>query len=123
MIEKNKKSLIWQLGKILGFEENYIQRLEKEYQLGNEDVRYEIMDILWRYFFTLYDKLTWEKYNQFLSEIALGKRKLSSDLYQQAQDEIKEYFKKVLTGEIEDEQKIAQLRKKILEMVKKDINF
>ncbi|MFN4213130.1 MAG: hypothetical protein ACK4FL_04210 [Microgenomates group bacterium] len=114
----NKKSLIYQLGKILGFEEDYIAKLEEKYQNGNEDVRYEIMDILWKYFFKLYDKLTALKYAQFFKEVAQCKRKLSSTFYQEAQEEVKTYFQKILTGEIEDEEKIRQLRQKIAEFVK-----
>lgn len=113
-----KKSLIYQLGKILGFEESYIAKLEEEYQKANEDGRYEIMDVLWKYFFKLYDKLTALKYAQFFKEVAQGKRKLSPTMYQEAQDEIKTYFKKILTGEVEDKKKIEELRQKIAEFMK-----
>lgn len=113
-----QKSLIYQLGKILGFEEIYIQKLEEDYKKANEDSRYEIMDILWKYFFKLYDKLTALKYAQFFKEAAEGKRELSPTMYQEAQDEIKTYFKKILTGELEDEEKIEELRQKIAQLVK-----
>ncbi len=108
-----QKSLIYQLGKILGFEESYIQKLEAEYQKANDDGRYEIMDVLWKYFFKLYDKLTALKYAQFFKEVAQGKRQLTSTMYQEAQEEVKTYFQKILTGEAEDEEKIELLRKKI----------
>ena len=113
----NKKSLIYQLGKILGFDEGYIAKLEERYQNANEDGRYEIMDILWRYFFKLYDKLTGLKYAQFFKEAAEGKRKLTSSMYQEAQDEVKTYFQKILTGEAEDEKKIKELTEKIKKMM------
>ena len=114
----NKKSLIYQLGKILGFDDYYLQDLEEQYQKANERGKYEIMDVLWKNFFDLYERLTASKYGQFLKEVALGRRKLTSNMYQQAQEEVKTYFQKILTGELEDEEKLNQIREKISQLIR-----
>lgn len=107
------QKLIFQLGQIIGLDEEYLKELNEQYQKANKDKRYQIMEILWDGFFKLLKRLTAIKYQQYLAEVALGKRKLENDLYQQAQQEIKEYFLKILSGEAKDEKEIESLRKKI----------
>lgn len=113
----NNQNIINQIGKILGFSDDYIKKLNEDYNQASYDGKYEMLDILWKNFFELYNKLTELKYSKMLSEVAMGKRSLDSNLYQQAQDEVKMYFKKVLTGEVEDEWKIQELRQKIMALV------
>ena len=115
-------NLIFQLGKMIGLDNEYLNKINNEYQNANEDRRYQIMEILWKGFFELLNDITKIKYRQFLAEVALGKRKLESDLYQQAQQEAKNYLLKTLTGEIEDERKIEEIRKKISTFTKIPIN-
>lgn len=115
-------NLIFQLGKMIGLDNEYLNKINNEYQNANEDRRYQIMEILWKGFFELLNDITKIKYRQFLAEVALGKRKLESDLYQQAQQETKNYLLKTLTGEIEDELKIEEIRKKISTFTKIPIN-
>lgn len=107
------QSLIFQLGQMLGFDDGYLKKLHKDYQQSDEDQRYQIMEILWEGFLQLLNRLTALKYQQYLTEVAAGKRSLDSDLYQQAQAEVKQYLLKLLTGEIKDEQEIEALRQKI----------
>lgn len=109
-----KNNLIFDLGKIIGLDKDYLEKLNNEYQEADKDRRYQIMDILWKGVFRLLDDITKIKYRQLLEEVALGKRKLESDLYQQAYQEAKNYLFKILTGEIDDEQKIDEIRKKIM---------
>jgi len=113
-----KNNLIYQLGKMIGLEESYLDKLNLEYQTTTDERRYEIMDILWKNFFELIEKMTVIKYQQYLAEAALGKRALASDLYQQAEKEVKQYLYKTLTGEAEDEQKIEEIRRKIFSVLK-----
>lgn len=107
------KNLIFQLGQMIGLEENYLKKLNEEYLKANEDKRYQIMEILWDGFFRVLKRLTAIKYQQYLAEVAAGKRSLDSDLYQQAQQEVREYLLKILTGEAKDEKEIEALRQKI----------
>ncbi len=109
--------LIFQLGKMIGMNKDYLDKLYQEYQNASEDRRYQIMEILWKGFFKLLDDITELKFQQFIYEAALGKRKLTNDLYQQARQEAKEYLFKTLTGEIEDEKKIEEIRKKIYSLI------
>ncbi len=109
--------LIFQLGKMVGLDKSYLDKLYQEYLSADEDRRYQIMEILWDGFFKLLDKITELKFQQFIYEAALGKRKLTDDLYQKARQAAKEYLFKTLTGEIEDEQKIEEIRKKIFSFV------
>ena len=109
-----QNNLIFELGKILKLEENYLNELSDDYQKADEEDQYKIMKILWDNFSKLYKKLINLKYQQSLAEIALDKKKLTSNLYQQARNEVLAYFEKILTGEIEDDKKINEIRQRIL---------
>jgi hypothetical protein len=113
-----KNNLIYQLGMMIGLEESFLDDLNLDYQKATDERRYEIMDILWMNFFELIEKMTVIKYQQYLAEAALGKRPLATDLYQQAEKEVRQYLYKTLTGEIEDEQKIEEIRRKIFSVLK-----
>lgn len=113
----NNQHLIFQLGKMIGLEKEYLDNLYQEYLHADEDRRYQIMDILWEGFFKLLDKITEIKFQQFIAEAAMGKRELTTDLYQQARQEAKNYLYKVLTDELKDEEKIEEIRKKIFSFV------
>lgn len=109
--------LIFQLGKMIGIDKDYLDKLYQEYQNASEGRRYQIMEILWNGFFRLLDRITELKFQQFIYEAAMGRRNLTSDFYQQARQAAKEYLFKTLTGEVEDEQKIEEIRKKIFSFV------
>ncbi len=105
--------LIFQLGQMIGFDHDYLNGLYQDYQQADADQRYQIMEILWDGFLRLLKRLTAIKYQQYLAEVAAGKRSLDSDLYQQALTEAKQHLLKILTGEIKDAQAIEALRQKI----------
>jgi Rad3-related DNA helicase len=108
-----KRTIIEQLGKIIGFDEAYIKSLNDEYQNAGQDRKFKILAILWDSFFKLLDELTWIKYKQYNTEILQGKRKFSSSLYQEAREEIKQFFLDILTGQLEEKEKLEELRQKI----------
>ena len=123
IIKMNQNNnLIFELGRMIGLTNEYLNKINNEYIRSNKDRRYQIMEFLWKGFFNLLKDITNIMYRQFLAEVALGKRKLESDLFQQAQQEAKNYLLKTLTGEIEDELKIEEIRKKISTFTKIPIN-
>ena len=114
IIKMNQNNnLIFELGRMIGLTNEYLNKINNEYIRSNKDRRYQIMEFLWKGFFNLLKDITNIMYRQFLAEVALGKRKLESDLYQQAQQEAKNYLLKTLSGKIEDERKIEEIRQKI----------
>ncbi len=117
-----KKSLIYQLGKMLKFDDVYIKQLEERYLKANEDERYRIMEILWDNFQQMMDNMIMVTYKYYLNEVTSGKRKVSSDIYQQAVDYVKEFLLKSLEGTVDDELKIEEIRRKIMEYAMKKAN-
>jgi len=109
-----KGTIIEQLGKIIGFDDSYIKILNNEHQSADQDRKFEILSILWDSFFKLLDELTWIKYKQYNTEILQGKRKFSSNLYQEAREEVKQYFLDILTGQLEEKEKLEEIRQKIV---------
>lgn len=113
-----KNNLLYELGKMLGFKKDFLDRLNEEYQKADQLRRYQIMAIFWNNFSLLLERITRIKHKQFLAEVALGKRKLENNLYQQAREAAKEYLLKTLTGEIDDNQKIEEIRQRIISFTK-----
>ncbi len=118
----NKQSLIYQLGKMMNFSDDYIRELENEYLQGNYDERYQLMDMLWKHFFKMMDDMIKVTYNSFLHEIETGKRSLTNDIYQQAVDYVKKFLLKSLEGTVDDELKIEEIRQKIMSYAGKGVN-
>ena len=104
---------IFDLAKILRFDDQQLSDLKKDYETADNEKKVETIDIMWKGYFELYEKLCNLRYDQFLEEVAQGKRNLTNDLYLQAKKAVTKDFEEILAGKPEETQQINQLRDRL----------
>lgn len=108
-----KNLTIFDIAKILQFDDSQIAELKKNYDSYDDAKKVEVMDVMWQSFFDLHEKLSSLKYDQFMEEVAQGKRELKTDLFFQAKKAVMKDFEEILAGKPQENQQIEQLRNKL----------
>jgi len=108
-----KKFTIFEIAKLLNFNDQEIKDIETDYKASDEAKRCETMDIFYDSYFELLDKLAKIKYNQFMEEASEGKRELKTDLYQQAKRAVWTDFENILAGKPQEVDQLDEIRNKL----------
>lgn len=106
---------ITDLVKILQLDDALKAELKNNFDHYSENLKYEILDILWKSFHQLKDELAKLKYEQFLVEVKEGKRCLMSNMYDEAVIAVWQDFENILEHNPND---LGQVRQDLYQQMK-----
>lgn len=93
-----KKFTVTDLATILQLDDSIKEDLRKNFDKYDDQLKYEILSLLWNKVHELKNRLAKLKYKVFLLEVDDGKRKLTTDLYRQAVKVVWQDFDDMLGG-------------------------
>lgn len=99
--------------KILPLHSEYKKVLQSEYEQYDEDLKFNVLMILYRTFNEYDVMLTEAKFSEYMAEVVEGKRKLSKTMYLEAKKEVYKEFAEILAGKREEQKEIEQIRQKL----------
>jgi len=108
-MQYNTKDII----KIIPLEPAYKEQLLAEYDTYDDSKKYEISAVCWATFTELTDKLADMKYKEFMEEVVLGKRKLTTNMMGDAYSAVHKEYEDVMTGKKQEVQQIDEIRNKL----------
>jgi hypothetical protein len=107
------KLTIYDVSKILGLDQKFCDELKNKYESYEEDKKMFISKTLWDGFWELYKKLSEVKYNQFLQEAEDGKRKLTTNIMNEAKSAVWKDFYEILAGKPQEKNEMEEIRNKL----------
>lgn len=122
MTNTMRKFTISDLATVLQIDPGLKEDLVKRFDSFDSDTQYRTQEILWDGLHELKEKLTELKYEQFLAEVDEGKRKLMSDLYDQAEEAVWQDFEDILSGKKKEKEQIENIISSIKTSVDKSIS-
>ena len=108
-----KKLTIFDIAKILQFDEKTTLDLKNQYETADDEGKVEISSIMWDAFFELHKNISNLKYRELMDEVANGKRELTNDLYLQAKKLAMKDLEANYEGKPLEDKQIEDLRNKL----------
>lgn len=113
-----KKMTIFDIAKILKFDDKQTNDLKKDFETGDGEKKVEIIDIMWNAFFELHKNLSDLKYRQLMQEVGEGKRDLTTDLYLQAKKLAMKELEEILSDTPQEVQQMDEIRSRLQNLTK-----
>jgi len=108
-----KKLNIFDIADILQLDQEFKDNLKKNFDTYSEDTKFEITDTLWEGLYKLQNRLTEVKYQQYMDEVAQGKRQLTNQLYSEAKRAVWSDFEDILSGKKHEVDQMDEIREKL----------
>lgn len=112
-----KKITVSDLCRILQLDSSIREDLEKNFDTYRDNIKDQVLKILWDGVHELENKLAEVKYEQLLLDVDEGKRELTNNLYQEAVKAVWQDFENNLTGKIKEETLIADIRNELKPLI------
>jgi len=107
------KLTMYDVSRILGLDQKFCEDLKNKYESYEEDKKMFVSKTLWDGFWELYKKLSEVKYNQFLQEAEYGKRKLTTNIMNEAKSAVWKDFDDILAGKPQEKNEMEEIRNKL----------
>ena len=105
--------------KIVPLEEALRKELLANFDSYPQAQKFDIESSLWNAFTELTEELKKIKFEEFVKEIALGKKNTRTDLMNEAEKEVYKDYEDILSGKMEEIQQIDSVREKLAELMQK----
>lgn len=115
-----KKFTVSDLATILQLDQSVKQDLVSNFDSYENELKYEILEILWNGLNDLKKRLAKLKYDQFLDEVNTGKRKLTNSLYDEATKAVWKDFEDISSGKKQDISQIEEIRANLQPLLTSD---
>lgn len=112
-----KKLTVLDIANILQLDNTVKEDLRNNFDSFDDDLKYNIQQVLWKGLDELKDRLAKLKYEQFMLEVDDGKRQLMSNMYDEAVKAVWQDFDDILTGKNKDAAVIESIRVQLQPLV------
>lgn len=117
-----KQLTVGDLATILQLDASIKEDLEKKFANYHDNLKDEILKILWNGVHELENRLAKVKYEELLLEVDEGKRQLTDNLYQEAMKAVWQDFEDLLAGKTQEKVKTEAQTEQIREELKQILN-
>lgn len=99
--------------KILPLDKQFKETIQKEYETYDDVMKYEVVRIMCDAVDEYETMLANSIMEGYFAEVQEGKRKLTTDMYEQAKKEVYKEFEEIIAGKREEKQELEEIRKKL----------
>ncbi len=108
--------------KIVPMSKELREELISHWETYEEERKYLISRACWQSFHEFRDKVTQFVYNEFLTEVEGGRRKMTDTFMEDVDKEVESVFNEMLAGKQNEREEISQIRSRLQNLISDKIH-